>query len=253
MLTKTSVHFEHYSVTLPLSGYRPPASQSGKRRGGQRGYSIEQLRRLLTNPAYVGHIDWGDVFVENAHPSIVSEQQFSRVQAKLSRAQKTKTNPKHTHRKYVYRLTRLRSTCGCGAKMAPKGSRSKGIDYPYYVCTNQVHYRGTTTCDAPQIPARALDEATIERLRSMNLNVEDRQRIRDEAFQQLDDDGEKVRAEMEAVRKRLTTVTTEIENLTDVLAQLGASKLKSISEKLSKLEAEQIIASMHIGRSHQIG
>lgn len=47
---------------LASLGIHPPASQSGKRRGGQKGYSVEQLRRVLTNPAYVGHIDWGDVF-----------------------------------------------------------------------------------------------------------------------------------------------------------------------------------------------
>tara|TARA_R110002073_G_scaffold139076_1_gene288950 strand:+ start:3481 stop:5190 length:1710 start_codon:yes stop_codon:yes gene_type:complete len=223
---------------LASLGIRPPVAQSGKRRGGQSGYSIEQLRRLLTNPAYVGHVDWGDVFVENAHPAIISEQQFARVQAKLCRARKTRTNPKHTHRKYVYRLAGL-VVCGCGAKMAPKASRSKGIEYPYYVCTNQVHFRGTTKCNAPQMPARALDEETIDRLRSMNLNVEDRQRIREEAFRQLDDDSQKVRAEMDAVRKRLTTVTTEIGNLVDVVARLGATCLQSIQEKLTNLEAEQ--------------
>ncbi len=224
---------------LASLGIQPPAPKSGKRRGGQRGYSVEQLRRLLTNPAYAGHVDWGDVFVENAHPAIISDQQFARVQTKLCRARKTRTNPKHTDRKYVYRLAGL-VVCGCGATMSPKASRSKGVEYPYYVCTSQSHFRGTTKCTAPQMPARALDEETIDRLRSMNLNIEDRQRIRDEAFRQLDDSGEKVRSEMDAVRKRLTTVTTEIGNLVDVVARLGASQFGSIQEKLGNLEVEQI-------------
>ena len=118
--------------------------------------------------------------------------------------------------------------------MSPKASRSKGVEYPYYVCTNQNHFRGTTTCTAPQMPARALDEETIDRLRSMKLNIEDRQRIRDEAFRQLDDSGEKARSEMDAVRKQLTIVTTEIGNLVDVLARMGASQFESIHEKLAR-------------------
>ena len=123
--------------------------------------------------------------------------------------------------------------------MAPKGSTSRGVDYPYYVCTDQVHYRGTTTCRAPQIPAKALDEETIDRLRSLDLNIEDRQRIRDEALRQLDDSSQKLEAEISAVRKRLTGVATEINNLVAVLTQQGASLFESLSAKLSELEEER--------------
>ncbi len=37
---------------------KPPASLAGKRHGGQGGFSMEQLRRVLTNPANLGHIAW---------------------------------------------------------------------------------------------------------------------------------------------------------------------------------------------------
>ncbi|HBJ37531.1 MAG TPA: hypothetical protein DDZ51_22805 [Planctomycetaceae bacterium] len=129
--------------------------------------------------------------------------------------------------------------CSCGASLTPTSSQSKGRTYYYYKCTRQNHYGSKTECSTPSIPAGNLEEAVAERVRCLAAEPEHRQRVIEEAYKTLDQDSEKINSDIEAVRKRMTTVQSEIGNLVAALSSLGSNGVESVQGKLVDLEDER--------------
>jgi archaellum component FlaC len=92
---------------------------------------------------------------------------------------------------------------------------------------------------APMIPAEPLEEAVIDRLVRIGVNVGDTQKIVDAALREIDDEGRKLASKIDIARHRLTRVQAEIQNLLEVLKNLGKSGLTNIRGELQELEQER--------------
>jgi hypothetical protein len=78
-------------------GIRYPAQKSDRKKGGgERPFEKQQVRRILENPIYLGHIVWGKLRTENAHPPIITEEQAARVRAILNHNRKRRTNTRYS-------------------------------------------------------------------------------------------------------------------------------------------------------------
>ena len=173
----------------------------------------------------------------NSHEPIIDKRQFARVQQKLEATTRTRSNHLHTNgRCYILRGL---IQCGCGAMMTPKSSWGRDNKYHYYVCTRQNHHGIKTDCKAPMIPAEALEEAAIDRVVRIGVNVDDRKKIVDAALREIDGEGRKLAAKIDTARHRLTRVQAEIQNLLEVLKHMGKSGLASVETELKELELER--------------
>ena len=123
--------------------------------------------------------------------------------------------------------------------MTPKSANGRGGKYYYYTCTRQNHFGTMTDCKAPMIPAESLEEAVLERINRIGVNVGDRQKIVEAAMREIDDDGRKLASKLDTARHRLTRVQAEIQNLLEVLKRMGNSGIASVGNELEKLEAER--------------
>lgn len=219
-------------------GIRTPKNRT--KLGGSKGgkpFAKQQVAKILRNRVYRGELHWGDAECLDSHEPIIDERQFDRVQRKLDETTRTRSNHRHTDgRCYILRGL---IQCGCGAMMTPKSSNGKGGRYHYYTCTRQNHHGHKTDCNAPMIPAESLEDAVLDRVIKIGVNIGDRQKIVEAAMREFDDEGRKLASQIDIARHRLTRVQAEIKNLLEVLKQLGKSGIASVGDELKELEGER--------------
>ena len=228
------------AVTKRLNdlGIRYPIfrTRSDKQRGGNR-FVKQKVIGILRNTIYLGQIRWGDSVREDCHEPLISRQQFDRVQLELGKTLTRRKNLKKSKGR-VYLLSGL-LRCQCGAHMVGASAHGRTEVSYYYVCTRQQHEGGKYSCQAGRIPAKALEEALIGRIRDIGRMVEARDRIVQEALSCLGDEAVRLREEEELVRRRLGQVHADIGKLVEVLKSLGSRGLASVQGELERLEGEE--------------
>ncbi len=202
----------------------------------KKSFSKAQIRRVLENDVYLGHIVWGKVRTENAHPPIVTIEQAKRVRRQLNQNRQRKTNTRYS-RGRQYPLKNL-VRCVCGHHMTPAGAIGRNEKYYYYECTLRNH-RGKASCSQPAIPAVALEDAVFARVRQLGTSKEARKQITDTALNCLRSDYQRLKEKAGLINQRMSGVQSEINNLLSVLKATGTAALSSIQDELREREFER--------------
>lgn len=114
-------HLEDAGIKRPEQPSRPGPRGSGS-------FNKPGLKRILTNPAYIGKIPIGDRVYPGRHMGIVPEFAFQQVQRILANSEKRTANDRTGA--YVYLLRDI-LRCRCGEMMRTKKS---GKANHYYHC-----------------------------------------------------------------------------------------------------------------------
>ncbi|NQV23665.1 MAG: recombinase family protein [Rhodopirellula sp.] len=228
------------AITRRLSeaGIRYPTykTRSEKVRGGNL-FSKQKIIGLLRNAVYIGLVSWGDVVVEDCHKPIISKEQFERVQQAIGQTAKRRTNRRKQANTRQYLLSGL-LRCPCGSHLVGHSAHNKHRAYHYYSCTRQSHEAGKFSCSSPRIPAEALEEAVIGRVREIGQVVETREKIVDRAIEVLAGESERLKQQEDVLRRQQQKTRADITQLVEVLKSLGAEGLKSVEGELRQLEKE---------------
>lgn len=129
--------------------------------------------------------------------------------------------------------------CKCGHMMTSYFSTGRaGTLHFYYSCTNRTH-GGRLACDAPYVPAKALDDAVVQRVLDLAGDEQAQDRIIRMAIGMADHDARRIQAESEQVRRRMAENQTEVNNLIRVLKTLGEGAIASVQDGLKEAEAER--------------
>ncbi len=123
--------------------------------------------------------------------------------------------------------------------MTPYSSTGRGgVRHHYYACTRRCH-GDKGACDAPYIPAQAIEEAMVQRCIELSADEQARDRIVAAAVKEASEEGRRLEAQIGTVRRRLTGLEREIGNLVGVLRNMGDGAPESIGEELRSLETEK--------------
>jgi len=139
------------------------------------------LRRLLTNPAYIGKVNFNDVVYDGEHDAIIDQDTWDRVQILLNGA------PRHPGRRGPRSSAMLGGIlyCApCGTAMTPTFSQKRNVRYRYYVC-HRAHRRGWGTCPSKSVPAVEIEKFVIDRLRAVGQDPDLVSRTVEESRKQL--------------------------------------------------------------------
>ena len=174
------------------------------------------VHTMLVNEAYAGAVVWGTnakdgarpVRVENAHPAIVSKQQFRRVKNLLGSRAPKKVNPRRASSPYLLSGLAKCETCG----KALIASEAKSGKYTYYVCHSLLK-RDKGTCETPRLNAKNFEKLIIDEIRA---NILTESNIRD-LVKLLDEEIDGVAREQ---RERLQTIEEELEDVKKRLARI---------------------------------
>jgi DNA invertase Pin-like site-specific DNA recombinase len=122
------------------------------------------VRRVLTNPLYIGQIRYrGQLYAGQQEP-IIALTQWQQVQALLPPTSDDTT--KSSMPRQVALLRGLLRCGHCGCAMTPSSCRKPNKAYRYYICsTSQRH--GERTCPVRSIPAGELETVVVQELRAL--------------------------------------------------------------------------------------
>lgn len=225
---------------LKENGITTPRYKS--RRGNEGGgvYPTKQtVLNILRNRYYIGELKAEDGWTKGEHKGIIDPKQFERVQSILEHSGEFRRQRalKDGSKPYVYLLRGI-IRCGlCGNVMTPKPGKD-AKRYPYYVCTRVANYGGDG-CDAPHLPAQAIEEHVLGVLRGMSTDEERLKvlvsrstELQNKTMQELERDSQRIQREKAKLQER-------IDPLIEAIEQGGASASRSVMDRLAKLEAEQ--------------
>ena len=188
--------------------------------------------RILTNPVYMGELNWGGERVAGTHKPIIKEAQFEKIQKDL-KVRKAKTRGLVSPNL----LTGL-IFCKCSSAMhvlypgtAPKNK------YKYYVCTDRATHK---KCKTDYVRADLIERAIVDKIKAFYSD----EKVFADAINSLKERG---MAELPVLKKRKTFLAGKVsrlnrqkEGLLKWMGERGAKPytLNVINEKLEKIEPE---------------
>ena len=190
-------------------------------------HTVNSVAKILKNRRYIGEYSYRDIVIPGGIPTIVPQDLFDRVQAKI---EKNKKAPARAKAEVDYLLT-TKLFCGhCGAYMCGESGKGRsGKTYHYYKCVSVKKKR--TDCKKKTIKKDFIeefvirhtmktlnDDAAIEAIISMLMDLQERENVNLPLYEQ-----------------QLRDVERNIENLLDAIQQ--GIFTKSTKTRLEELEA----------------
>jgi site-specific DNA recombinase len=142
-------------------------SKSWSTRGGTphggKPFTVNSLRRLLLNPAYLGLVTIGDELHPAQHPAILDRTTWERVHALVEAGEEA--GRRYRPRCSDALLSGLLFCASCGCQMLPGhgGSRDRRRTLKYYVCASG-QSGGSGRCSSGALDAALLEQMVIERI-----------------------------------------------------------------------------------------
>jgi len=138
-------------------------NQAGRAAGGER-FSKHSLRRLLSNPLYLGNMPYGDELHDGQHEAIVDCELFDAVGAQLrTHGRDGGATLKNKHGALLKGLV---FCAACGFAMTYSYTQRGGRQYGYYVCGRALA-EGARACPKSRAPAGELEQHVVAQVRSI--------------------------------------------------------------------------------------
>ena len=131
-------------------------------------FSARSVLRLLSNPIYVGRVEFRGATYPGLHEPIVNRDLFDRTQRILTeRADSQALKRGHPTEFLLSGLIR----CGsCRRAFVGTSAHGRTRRYRYYTCSTRYRY-GTESCDAERLPGDELEEAVMEQIAQVFSNT----------------------------------------------------------------------------------
>lgn len=204
------------------------------RRGNQ--FSESGLYTILRNEKYIGRFvyevkGYDSIIIDHAHPRIVDDETWNRVQERISTCLENKHQPKPRLRKRVYPLTG-KITCGCCGNSfignAKTDSRRPGQEYNYYSCRGKKRFR---TCKMKDIRKEYLEEYVFSEIKERLLNPAIIDKIARQTYENCSGGADDLHEEIKSLKAQRAKIERKLENLLD--AMLDGDMPKSVMNKKS--------------------
>jgi len=129
-------------------------------------WSHVSVREIIENEVYTGTFIWGDVRVENNHPSIVDRKIWEKAQARRKRKNELGGRAQNS----FYLLSGLLRCGTCNdSTMVGRLARKGDKQYRYYTCNNYAS-KGLQVCSSGYTRADELEEAVVDAVRRFSEN-----------------------------------------------------------------------------------
>ena len=195
------------------------------------------VRRIVTNPVYIGTLVQGKVtspnhkikthfekdpekwaVVENSHEALVTEKEFDTVQRLLQIDMRTSPGQDG-----VYMMSGIAVCADCGALMTRKTSRSGGKTYSYYMCSNNKKFK---RCTSHRIREDRLEGMVFESLKEMSALMVDAEEMLRAAG-----DAENQRIDRKKYLERIQANEAEVTHCNEMMVSLYEDYREGIVDK----------------------
>ncbi len=200
------------------------------------------LRRLLTNPIYIGKVLLQGELYEGEHEGIVDPKIWERVQRILK--MNGSNGGRGVRNRHGALLKGILRCAPCDAAMTHTFSKKNGRIYRYYIC-GQAQRMGWANCPTKSIPAEEIERYIFERIRALGSDPELLEETIQAAEKQIAEQVVQVEADIRTAEKQLTRVQKEKQDLLESIRQ-GGSVASRAAERLDQVAEEKKSTSSHL-------
>jgi site-specific DNA recombinase len=205
-----------------------------------RPWTKADVTRILRNPVYAGYMSSHGELHDGEHKAIMDRETFSQVRDLLDgRSGSTKDHVRNAA--YILRGL-LRCAC-CGSAFTPASTRKGRTEYRYYRCVKR-DKEGKDACPSSPLPAGAIEEYVIERLREAVAAGSLATDVEASVGERLRDRRKGLLTERRKLPSQIAALSAEGKRLLDTVAEVGGAarrlaeeRLQGIGDELGRCEA----------------
>jgi len=203
-------------------------TKEGRRREGSQ-WEKASLRKLLTNPVYLGKVSYRGVTYAGEHPGIVDPEVFGRVGEMLGAGRQ---GARRSGNKHGFLLRGLVRCVACGSAMTSSTSAPRGKPYRYYCCTSP-RRRGTGECPVRAVSAAELECFVVDRIRDIGRDPA----VLQETLAAINEQRAQERPALEREQRMLQAEHQTCRNeARKLVAALASGPSPSVSERVAELD-----------------
>lgn len=202
--------------------------------------SLNSYRTFFNNKLYIGILEFGTLTIEDYSKPVIPRSLWDAVQKVQSRFDEKRNlkegSPDHPrHQNSSYLLSGLAECARCHSPLSGHTSPQKnGHSQNGYRCTRGHRRRD---CRLPRIPAHAIEDAVIEKLKETILQPAYFQSLLNAERHDASTASARIEEQRKLIERDLTPLRRQISNLTAAIADAGHSS--AMLKRLRQLEADE--------------
>ena len=232
--------FNEYASGVPLQQIMDELNNAGIKTTHNNKFTINSLRHILHNRAYIGEYRYSDIVIPDGMPQIIPSELFKAVQERfeLNRRIKHKNVVKTSQNASESLEGRFWLTgklfCGkCGESMhGISGTSKTGATHYYYACKNHRKHK----CNLKNVPQHQIELNVMSMLKTILSDSENLASLAVDIanYHKSQNDNS---ALINSLQSRLKQTSKQIDNLVDAIASGVISS--ALTDKLQQLEIEK--------------
>ena len=210
-------------------------------------FTRQKVHDLLRNRNLTGYVVWnvdketgepGAMSREQAHPAIVSPEEFEKVQQKLKSRAPNVVHPRTAANEHAF--NDLGKCDKCGSRMKIKSG--KGGAYHYFVCAKRDDF-GKEACDLASYSEQKNSPVIMQAILDDILSEENLSTLIDTVRKEASPTNQKQRRQLASIDKQIEKLSQQQDRLLDayLVANLPVDKLQERAEKIQAQIDEQEI------------
>ena len=220
------------SQELNRRGWRRKSwtTKDGRQREGKP-WDAANLRRLLTDPIFIGKAKLGGEVFPGEHEGIVPKALFERVQNLMR--ENRRSGGAGARNRHGALLRGLLRCSACDAAMVHGWTRKGRSLYRYYVC-DKAHKRGWGTCPTKSVSAVQIEEFVLNQIRVIGRDPEVRRLTFEQALAQMVAQRRALAREAKGLTRDAARVRREVGRLVETVAKSSGAANQSLLDRLTK-------------------
>lgn len=227
--------FTDYANGKPMQDICNELNDAGIRTVLGKTFTVNSLRHILHNRAYIGEYRYSDVIVPGGMPRLISDDLFQRVQARFIQNKRTPRPQQQTADDAPRYWLTGKLFCGlCGEPLhGMSGTGKSGKRWYYYACNGKTRRKG---CHLPNVKQDVIEAHVVwilMRLLSDSENLASISADIAHEYQSRDDSG----AYLDSLKQQLKDAEKGINNLIKALEAGAVSE--ALTARLNALETQK--------------
>ena len=207
---------------------------------GDAEFTKTRLYAMLTNPLYIGKVDYQSQRYEGEHEAIIDVGTFDRVQAMLKK-NRVASGDKVEGRSAGVLVGLIHCTaCRCRMTHSASGGRKRGKTYRYYVCS-KAQKRGHAACPRPSLPAEQVERFVVRQLKSLEVGEDLAREACNRVRKLIDDERQRLTEELVGLSTEIRRIGREIKEVSTPVADppREAVRLDSLARLNDQLRRQE--------------
>lgn len=244
--------FQQYADGKRMQEIINELNDSGIRSSRGNKFTVNSLRHILQNRAYIGEYRWNEILIADGFPQIIDEELFDKVQMRMTE-NKRGGRPRIStcEDKSEFWLTGHLYCGECGATISGTSGTSKQGNRHYYYCCMNHKKRGDDRCIKKNIRQEKLEAIILEMLQEMMNDATLKMRIANTVFQYHQQRVEQDIDYADVLQKEIHSIDIQLQNFVKAISkgifnETTQNAMRDLEQRKQALQDELAVESNKI-------